>query len=112
MKTISIKQCNIGYLVTEHLPDNSLSEYAITESGLVKQIKALLGITEKKNTAHDTTFTVPRPKRKYKKREQKEDTNDSQGSCDDVAFESCANNKPENCKFCVDQSRYEDKKKG
>lgn len=33
------------------------------------------------------------------------------GCCDDIAFESCANNKPENCKFCIDQSRYEDKKK-
>jgi hypothetical protein len=33
------------------------------------------------------------------------------GSCDDVAFETCANNKPENCKFCIDQSRYENKNK-
>jgi hypothetical protein len=33
------------------------------------------------------------------------------GTCDDVAFESCANNKPENCKHCVNESRYENKNK-
>jgi len=37
------------------------------------------------------------------------------GTCDDVMFGSCANNSPENCKFCIPQagtmSRYEDKNK-
>lgn len=33
------------------------------------------------------------------------------GTCDDVMFESCANNSPEKCKFCVDESRYENKNK-
>lgn len=33
------------------------------------------------------------------------------GTCDDITFDNCANNKPENCKFCVNQSRFEDKKK-
>jgi len=33
------------------------------------------------------------------------------GTCDDIMFDSCANNSPENCKFCVNQGRFEDKKK-
>ena len=33
------------------------------------------------------------------------------GCCDDVAFESCANNSPDICKLCVDQSKYEEKNK-
>jgi len=33
------------------------------------------------------------------------------GCCDDVDFETCANNHPNNCKFCIDQSRYENKNK-
>jgi len=33
------------------------------------------------------------------------------GSCDDISFDSCANNKPDNCKHCVNQSRYENKSK-
>jgi len=36
---------------------------------------------------------------------------DEQGTCNDIIFESCANNSPENCKFCVNQSRFEDKNK-
>jgi len=28
-----------------------------------------------------------------------------------VSFETCANNDPEACKFCVNESRYEDKRK-
>lgn len=36
---------------------------------------------------------------------------DEQGTCDDISFESCTNNSPENCKFCIDMSRYEDKNK-
>ena len=35
----------------------------------------------------------------------------SDGTCDDVAFETCANNSPMNCRFCIDQSRYGDKNK-
>lgn len=33
------------------------------------------------------------------------------GTCDDIMFDSCANNSPENCKFCVNQGCFEDKKK-
>jgi len=33
------------------------------------------------------------------------------GTCDDVSFDTCANNDPEACKFCVNESRYEDKRK-
>jgi len=36
---------------------------------------------------------------------------DEEGTCDDITFESCANNSPEKCKFCTNQSRFEDKKK-
>ncbi len=36
---------------------------------------------------------------------------DENGSCDDVTFDSCANNSPENCKYCVNESRFEDKRK-
>ena len=36
---------------------------------------------------------------------------DEQGTCNDIIFDSCANNSPENCKFCVNQSRFEDKNK-
>lgn len=36
---------------------------------------------------------------------------DEQGTCDDVTFESCANNSPESCKFCMNESRFEDKNK-
>lgn len=34
-----------------------------------------------------------------------------QGSCDDVDFEDCTNNSPENCKFCTNKSRFQSKKK-
>lgn len=40
------------------------------------------------------------------KAEGKED-----GTCDDISFESCANNSPNNCKLCTNMSRYEDKQK-
>jgi len=40
-----------------------------------------------------------------------ETQNSEDGSCDDVTFDSCANNKPENCKHCTDKSRFDDKKK-
>uniref|UniRef100_A0A6M3KYP5 Uncharacterized protein n=2 Tax=viral metagenome TaxID=1070528 RepID=A0A6M3KYP5_9ZZZZ len=33
------------------------------------------------------------------------------GTCDDITFDSCANNSPENCKHCMNESRFEDKKK-
>jgi len=33
------------------------------------------------------------------------------GTCDDVSFDTCANNDPDTCKFCVNESRYEDKRK-
>ena len=33
------------------------------------------------------------------------------GTCDDITFDSCANNSPENCKYCVGESRYENKNK-
>jgi len=33
------------------------------------------------------------------------------GTCDDIMFDSCVNNNPENCRFCVKQSRFQDKKK-
>jgi len=33
------------------------------------------------------------------------------GTCDDVSFDTCANNDPKTCKFCVNESRYEDKRK-
>ena len=36
---------------------------------------------------------------------------DEQGTCDDVTFGSCANNSAENCKYCVNESRFEDKNK-
>lgn len=36
---------------------------------------------------------------------------DENGTCDDITFDSCANNSPENCKYCVNESRYEDKNK-
>jgi len=43
--------------------------------------------------------------------ERKEPEGQPDGTCDDVSFETCANNDPETCKFCVDGSRYEDKQK-
>jgi len=43
--------------------------------------------------------------------EQKEPEGLPEGTCDDVSFDTCANNDPEACKFCVDESRYEDKRK-
>jgi len=43
--------------------------------------------------------------------EQEESKGSEDGTCDDVTFESCANNSPEKCKFCVNESRYEDKNK-
>ncbi len=42
---------------------------------------------------------------------KEEPTGQEDGSCDDVAFESCANNTPEQCKYCIDQSRYENNNK-
>ena len=33
------------------------------------------------------------------------------GTCDDITFDSCANNSPKNCKHCMNESRFEDKKK-
>jgi len=33
------------------------------------------------------------------------------GTCDDVSFDTCANNDPKICKFCVNESRYDDKRK-
>ena len=42
--------------------------------------------------------------------EEKPEGNES-GSCDDITFDSCANNSPEICKFCVNESRFEDKNK-
>jgi len=43
--------------------------------------------------------------------ERKELEGEPDGTCDDVSFETCANNDPKTCKFCVDGSRYEDKQK-
>lgn len=48
---------------------------------------------------------------KEKTKEKEEPKGQEDGSCDDVSFDSCANNNPEICKFCVDESRYEDKRK-
>jgi len=43
--------------------------------------------------------------------ERKEPEGQPDGTCDDVSFETCANNDPEACKFCMNESRYEDKRK-
>ena len=43
--------------------------------------------------------------------ERKEPEGQPDGTCDDVSFDTCANNDPKICKFCVDGSRYEDKQK-
>jgi len=43
--------------------------------------------------------------------ERKEPEGLPDGTCDDVSFDTCANNDPKTCKFCVDESRYEDKRK-
>lgn len=43
--------------------------------------------------------------------ERKEPEGQPEGTCDDQSFDSCANNNPETCKFCVNESRYEDKRK-
>lgn len=43
--------------------------------------------------------------------EKEKPTGSEDGACDDITFESCANNSPENCKFCVDESRFENKNK-
>ena len=43
--------------------------------------------------------------------ERKEPEGQPDGTCDDVSFDTCANNDPKTCKFCVNESRYEDKQK-
>lgn len=40
-----------------------------------------------------------------------EEKGSEDGTCDDIMFDSCVNNSPENCKFCVNQSRFQDKNK-
>ncbi len=49
----------------------------------------------------------------YLRSEQNEEKpeGDENGSCDDITFDSCANNSPENCKYCVHESRFEDRRK-
>mgnify|MGYP003394433505 FL=1 len=44
-------------------------------------------------------------------KKMKEEKGNEQGTCDDIMFDSCANNSPKNCKFCVNKSRYENKNK-
>uniref|UniRef100_A0A6M3LB30 Uncharacterized protein n=1 Tax=viral metagenome TaxID=1070528 RepID=A0A6M3LB30_9ZZZZ len=62
-------------------------------------------------TFDQITFHEPALLKKENKAEEPEPKGQEDGCCDDVTFEECANNNPENCKFCIDQSRFEDKKK-
>lgn len=54
---------------------------------------------------------VPVPEVPAPTQEVPEEKGSVDGTCDDIMFDSCANNSPENCKFCVNQGRFEDKKK-
>ncbi len=54
---------------------------------------------------HHNNGVVPVPMKK------EEPIGQEDGSCDDVSFESCANNAPEQCKYCINQSRYQNKNK-
>ncbi len=54
--------------------------------------------------------TVTKAYLRSEQNEKKPEGNEN-GSCDDITFDSCANNSPENCKYCVNESRFEDKRK-
>lgn len=54
---------------------------------------------------------IPYPKIFPEIPEVPEEKGSEDGTCDDITFDNCANNKPENCKFCVERSRFQDKNK-
>lgn len=65
------------------------------------------------NKENGWSSTVEQAFKMYRKylAERKEPEGQPDGTCDDVSFDICANNDPETCKFCVNESRYEDKRK-
>lgn len=106
MKSIMIEPCTEGYLVWD-LDENGLKTkkevYAVSKDKLVQKVKELLGITDKKPVKIYAKLRLVNESDKPKGQEE--------GSCDDITFDLCANNAPDNCKHCVNQSRYENKKK-
>jgi len=99
------------------LPDgrvvlNYSNSHYYTTKDLVMQIPFPFpeGCFDKKNGWSSSVEQAFKMYRRYLA-ERQEPEGQPDGTCDDVSFDTCANNDPEACKFCVNESRYEDKRK-
>ena len=87
------------------------TQRTVTQAYLRSADRSLKSDSDEINWKDESGSIAFRENEQKLKEAGKKPVGDEQGTCDDVIFDSCANNSPENCKFCVNQSRFEDKNK-